>query len=252
LDFSFIWQHKEWQIFVEEKMQKARKGLFSLFKKTNPLRKLNKRKSRAQSLVEVAIAFPLLIMLFSGMVEFGFMLNTYLSLLDATRQEARALANSTPFTSIDEATHTIVDDMAFYNVAVQGLLDILNPPTDPRARHIILNSTRDDIVISVLRVNVSDSTNTITSLERFPQGQPHPYYQRWGNQLSGYADNSTITGLMTRNGATPVRSGILIIEVYYGYDGVLKLPWVTAFMNTITLHADTVMPLVSAKPPRTP
>jgi len=35
--------------------------------------------------VEVAIAFPIFIMLFSGVVEFGFIINTYLSLLDATR-----------------------------------------------------------------------------------------------------------------------------------------------------------------------
>ena len=56
-------------------MQKAVQSIFSLFIKTSPPRKNNPRKTRGQSLVEVAIAFPIFIMLFSGMVEFGFMIN---------------------------------------------------------------------------------------------------------------------------------------------------------------------------------
>ena len=71
-------------------MQKAIQRVFSLFTKTNPPRKRNAHKTRGQSLVEVAIAFPVLIILFSGVIEFGFILNYYLSLLDATR-EIRAL-----------------------------------------------------------------------------------------------------------------------------------------------------------------
>jgi hypothetical protein len=45
---------------------------------------------------------------------------------------------------------------------------------------------------------------------------------------------------------------MLIVELYYDYTGVLQLPWVEAFMSSITLHADTIMPLVSAKPLHTP
>jgi hypothetical protein len=56
---------------------------------------------------------------------------------------------------------------------------------------------------------------------------------------------------MTQNGTIPVETGILIVEVWYGYHGVLKLPWLEMFMsdaNPVMLHADTIMPLVSAKP----
>ena len=47
-------------------MQKALQRVFSLFIKTNPPRKRNARKTRGQSLVEVAIAFPVLIVMFPG------------------------------------------------------------------------------------------------------------------------------------------------------------------------------------------
>jgi len=216
---------------------------------------MKRRKPWGQSLVEVAIAFPLLIMLFSGMVEFGFMLNTYLSLLDATRQTARFYSNINPFTSIDESTTppTILDDMDFYNGIAGMVRDILAPPDDPLARRIVFNSSRgDDIIVSVLRVSVSDSTHAITGIERFPADQTNPYFQVFGNQLSVYADDARIEQLMTANGSEPVRTGMLIVEIYYGYEGVLKLPWVEAFMDVVMLHADTIMPLVSAKPPRTP
>ena len=78
-------------------MQKAVQRVFSLFIKTSPPRKGHLRKTRGQSLVEVAIAFPILIILFSGVVEFGFIINYYLSLLDATRDAARLYSSGDPF-----------------------------------------------------------------------------------------------------------------------------------------------------------
>jgi hypothetical protein len=228
--------------------------IFSFFIKSNLLRKRKGRKSRAQSLVEVAIAFPLLLMLFSGMVEFGFMLNTYLSLLDATRQAARQYANTNPFTSIDDTVtpSVVVDDPLFYTGISTDIQDILAPPTDPRARRIVLKPSRDDIVITVLRIRVNTTTNQVASINRYPQ--PNGYWTLNTKQLSGFADDNQLKDKMTMNGASPVRTGMLIVEIYYGYEGVLQLPWVWAFIpgNYIMLHADTIMPLVVAKPPRIP
>jgi hypothetical protein len=228
--------------------------IFSFFIKSNFLRKRKSRKTRAQSLVEVAIAFPLLLMLFSGMVEFGFMLNTYLSILDATRQTARKYANTNPFISINDTVtpSVIVDDPAFYTNISKDIQDILVPPNDLRARRIVLNPSRDDIVITVLRIKVDDSTHQVASIFRYPQ--PNGYWTLNTKQLSGYADDNQLKAKMTMNGAYPVRTGMLIVEIYYGYEGVLKLPWVWAFIpgNYVMLHADTIMPLVVAKPPRIP
>lgn len=207
------------------------------------------RKAKAQSMVEFAILLPVLIMLFSGMVEFGFMLNSYLSLLDATRQAARLYSNTTPF-YLDTATNTIEDDLNFYLDCAQSAVDILAPPTDPDARRIVLDPTRDDVVISVLSVSIdaAPDPDVISTIVRHPEGSL--YYSLYGNQLSIYSD-ADIENFMTQNGRTPVETGILIVEIYHGYKGVLKLPWVAAFMNDdnpVTLHASTIMPLVAAKP----
>jgi len=221
----------------------------SLFMKNIPHKTGSTRKTIAQSMVEFAILLPVLIMLFSGMVEFGFMLNSYLSLLDATRQAARLYSNTTPF-YLDTATNTIKDDLNFYLDCAQSAVDILAPPTDPDARQIVLDPTRDDVVISVLSVSIDivPDPDVISTIVRHPEGSL--YYSLYGNQLSIYSD-ADIENFMTQNDRTPVETGILIVEIYHGYKGVLKLPWVAAFMNDdnpVTLHASTIMPLVAAKP----
>lgn len=228
-------------------VRKMLQKLFSFPRKTKTQRPLKKRKSTGQSLVEFALLLPILLMLFSGMIEFGFMLNSYLSLLDSTRQAARLFANSTPF-RLDTATNTIVDDPNFSPSVALAVVDILAPAADPNARQIVMDTTRDDVLVSVLRVNVDDNTQTISSIERFPEGSL--FYSLYANQMSAYEDLD-IENFMIQNGTTPVETGILIVEVYYGYKGILKLPWIEPFMNDdapVLLHASTIMPLVAAKP----
>ncbi len=53
--------------------------------KTNSPPHKAKIKSKGQSLVEIAITLPMLLALFASMIEFGFMLNYYMALIDATR-----------------------------------------------------------------------------------------------------------------------------------------------------------------------
>jgi len=248
-------------------MRNALQKLFLLFIKTSPKQKRKSRKSKGQSMVEFAILLPLLLMLFSGMVEFGFMLNTYLSLLDATRQAARDCSNKNPF-RIDE-TNTKVDDLDFYPYCAGIVVATLDPslatPPDPNARRIVMDVSRDDVLVSVLSVRVITDpvTGTVTippqnpdpdisGIVRHPiiDGSPVEFYSLYGNADSAY-DNTAIEDYMTQDGTLPVQTGILIIEVFYGYEGILRLPWVEPFMspdNPVTLHASTIMPLVAAKP----
>ena len=229
-------------------MKKVLQKIFPLFKKANPLRKGKARKTRGQSMVEFAIALPILLILFSGMIEFGFMLNTYLSLLDSTRSAARLCSNLNPF-KLNTVTNTLEDDPTFAPYCAQAVVDNLAPPSDPNARQIVMDTSHDDVVISVLSVSVDSATNTIVMpIPRFKNGSP--FWTKWGNQVSGYGDLD-IQSYMTQNGTLPVQTGMLIVEVYYGYKGLLKLPWVAPFMSDdspVMLHATTIMPLVAAKP----
>ena len=230
---------------MRDKLQKIYSYFFI---KTAPRRTRISRKPRAQSMVEFAILLPILLMLFSGMVEFGFMLNTYLSILDATRQAARQFSNTTPFL-LDT-----VDNPAFYEECAQAAVINLDPslgtPPDPNARRIVMNPNTDDVIVSVLSVSVDSAVTpaVISSIVRYPDGLD--FYSLYGKQTTKYS-NANIEEYMTQNNRTPVETGILIVEIYYGYSGILKLPWVTAFMSDadpVILHASTIMPLVAAKP----
>lgn len=67
------------------------KVLFSRF-----FRRLDRRERRGQSLVEVTLFLPLLLMMLAGLIEFGFALNQYLNTLDAAREGARFSSDGDP------------------------------------------------------------------------------------------------------------------------------------------------------------
>jgi hypothetical protein len=216
-----------------------------------------KKKTRAQSMVEFAVTLPILIALLLGMVEFGFMLNTYLSLLDATRYAARQFSNSNPLKLVGT---TKVYDENFDNNVAKAVIDNLDPYLiDPEARRIILDPTMDDILIHVLSVNVNTNTNpdtisTVTALTT-DLGNPVPFISSYGNfaALGGtHYTETVVRNSMSANGAQPVSAGILIVELYYSYEGTLSIS--TEFMELfatnkhVMLYSSTIMPLVSVRP----
>ena len=214
------------------------KKFFSLFNK-------NKNQQRAQSLVEFAISLPVLIMLFTGMVEYGFMLNTYLSLQDAARTAARRYSTVNPF----NADNTI--NPAFFQDAAAYVIDQLAPSDDPESRQIILLPDRDNILISLIGVEVDESTDpdTIVGIQRFSDGL---YYKEFGatDPPSNFSDEN-IEAFVTANGQEPADAGLLIIELYYGYEGTLHMPWTEPFFspgNPTMLYISVVMPTIYAKP----
>jgi hypothetical protein len=67
------------------------KSLFSRF-----FGRPGRRERRGQSLVEVTLFLPLLLMMLAGLIEFGFALNQYLNTLDAAREAARFSSDGDP------------------------------------------------------------------------------------------------------------------------------------------------------------
>jgi hypothetical protein len=237
--------------FIEDKMQKALQRVFSFFIKTGPPRKRNVRKTRAQSLVEVAISFPILIILFSGVVEFGFILNYYLSLLDATREAARLYSGGDPF--VFDPTNPLGADTFYYEGAYQAfrLLDPsvdYTPPSSYKGRRIVLDPAVDDVIVSVY-----GATGNTINLWR-TQGPYHLFKSGSMNNAPGSVGgnypsifNATDIGNTRVSGAPD--AGILVVEVHYNYHHVLGLPWMTAWLpNPLHLRAYTIMPIRSAEP----
>jgi hypothetical protein len=224
-------------------MQKALQSIFSWFIKANPLQKRNGRKTRGQSLVEVAIAFPILIMLFAGVVEFGFILNYYLSLLDATREAARVYSGGDPFdTTLFDVTHG--EDTFYYNAAdlVRKLLDpslTFANPASYQGRRISLDPATDDVIVTVYGAQYT-SSGVIVTLWR-DAGAFHLFDNHESMFTADSIKNSRVCGAPT--------AGILLVEVYYNYHQILGLPWMTAFLpNPLPLRAYTIMPIRAGEP----
>jgi Flp pilus assembly protein TadG len=229
-------------------MKKILHHVFSFFQlnNTRPPRKRGWRKSRAQSLVEFAISLPIIILLLTGMVEFGFMLNTYLSLQDAARSTARRYSTINPYNA-DNTTNP-----AYFQDAAQYLVELLAPSNDPEARQITMDPTRDNVLVSLIGVQVNETSGSIQSITRYADVSGAAYYKLFNatNPPTAYPD-TRIEEFMTADGSEPVDAGLLIIELYYGYEGVLNLPWTRPFMspeNPAMLYVSVIMPSIYAKP----
>ena len=190
-----------------------------------------RKKSRGQSIVEFMVLLPLLIMMLSGLIEFGFMLNYYLDLIDGARDIARFGANVDPLSGSPAGScasdyfYELMPCMADQVFNEQVQLDYIG---------------NDDLVISA--IGVKDGSVT----QRWPDADG---WSRQGNHVSNFT-NAEINGML--NAAAPA-TGMVLVEVYYDYNMVLGLPWITMFVpDTITLHAYSIMPNTYVEPTPNP
>lgn len=209
-------------------------------------KEIMRRKSQAQSLVEFAITLPMLLILFSGMVEFGFALNYYLSLLDATREAARYYSNSTPF--VDDGTGTLVEDLTFYpRVAAEAYANLDPTVRDGgetyTGRRIILNPTTDDILVSAFGWDSTDPGNLI----HYPNTGTFPFRQ-WGNSTSKFTDAMIIDRFQQSQADFPsstTNAGLLVVEVHHYYEPLLVRLWLR---TPLLMRAYTIMPFTAVEP----
>src|SRR5574341_717189 len=139
-----------------------------------------RRKSRGQSLVELALLLPVLAIMLSGLIEFGFALNQFLNILDAAREGARFGADGDPTLrasctdKTDNDGDKIVDDCPDPGIGAggNGFPDDYIDPNDRTATCAVTNDyymqvacvvmqtanpiqfdpALDDIVVSIYRV----------------------------------------------------------------------------------------------------
>lgn len=205
--------------------------------KMNRTRKRDK-KSRGQSLVEFTILLPILIMMLSGLIEFGFMLNYYLDLIDAARESARWAANDDPLR--DDAGMYSEPWWPFYTDTRSVVFQSLGMGSGDQ---IQLDPATDDIVISTF--SLMDGAVD----QRFPTGWGDNGFDLNGNHTSSF----TSADITARLDAAAPATGMVLVEIYYDYHMVLALPWITMFVpDTLTLHAYSMMPNVNVEPTPTP
>lgn len=189
------------------------------------------RRRLAQSVVELAVLLPVLLIIVGGLAELGFALAAYMSLQDAAREAARFGADGDPCEGQDPQDPTVTC------TSVSGFLEPIARRFDQAFLPYSLASTAgDDMVISVF--GVYDNGSLAWRLPKdYPQGWP-----RFGNQTSR-VNGSEITGIM---GHRPSK-GILVVEVYYHHPHRLGL-FRSVLPDPIEMYAIAWMPLPSADP----
>jgi Flp pilus assembly protein TadG len=75
-------------------------------------RKIQSESERGQSLVEFALALPILVLLLFAVIQFGIVFNNYVTLTDATRAGARKAAVGRRLSSPQSSTITAVRNSA--------------------------------------------------------------------------------------------------------------------------------------------
>jgi hypothetical protein len=201
-------------------------------------------RARAQSLVETALLLPILLLLLSGLVEFGFLLNRYLILLDAVRNAARFSSDSLftatfPDTACDVGAVSYPHYTDFFGQTACLVMRELGNEQPA----VTMDPLRDDVIVSAFSVEAG------VGATRFPPAFGEAGFAYFGNEASDMT-TADINGLLEAGAPS---TGLLLVEIWYNYDQVLRLPWITAFLpDPVPLHLHTVMPLVSAEPTSTP
>jgi hypothetical protein len=225
-------------------------------------RKLRKSKiswptPRGQSLVELALVLTGLIVILVGIVEYGFLLNRYLNLVDATRETARLGAVIDPFVYDDDGVQVLdafgkpqldanffvrpyigcepADEDCPFGDNPPGLADFVEDFMEP----VRLDEDRDDVVISFFSVDEDGD------LVRFPEGDATGW-SYFDNEESKFSNTQIRDRINQSPGAPP--SGILLIEIFYTYDQQLNLPLFNLGEGGIPVYSYAIMPLSAAEP----
>jgi len=212
-----------------------------------------RKKEKGQSFVELLLVFSVLMILLAGMVEFGYLLNQYINIVDGAREGARFGSNDDPFADVTLPDGTVVSNYEIFFEKIYQIVEgsfaadgtrlskgAINPITLSKANH-------DDIVVTFFSVTTTPATGA-KSVRRFTSGAG----SRYDEQTTRFPDNSQILALI--DGTAP-NTGVLLVEIFYNYHQLLKM------FNTfsggllpdpILVHAYSVMPLSSAEPTPTP
>jgi hypothetical protein len=179
-------------------------------------------------------------MLFAGVIEFGFILNFYLSLLDATRDAARLYSGADPFLANGTS-----DNQDFYLQTAYMVQRVLDPVIDDptyRGRRILLDPAHDDVIVTVYGAK----GNTVTL---WRDAGPYHLFPTAGSASGNYPSIFTAQNILNTRVTNAPNAGVLLVEIHYNYHHVLNLPWMTAWLpNPLHLQAYTIMPIRAGEP----
>ncbi len=228
--------------------------------------------NKGQSFVELMLILLILMMLLAGVVEYGFLLNNYLHVLDGAREAARYSSVAIAY-DLDTGITTPKYYPFYYYTAVQAANTMQPVKLDP--------TKGDDIIISVLNVSgtnivrhpvangwslcanytafvqfywLQDPNSPVDPLQSVPSSLAD---QNW-YLCPAHASRLDDAAILDRVDPDAPNAGLLLVEILYNYPQMLKLPvfsnlaffgvQFTIVPDPVPLYLYTIMPISSAEP----
>jgi hypothetical protein len=202
---------------------------------------------KGQSFIELAIVLVPILILLSGVIEFGNLLNQYINVTDAAREGARWGANGgDPF---DRTTTPFGINVKYYT----DIFKIIGGNEEETGRSIsgamapivLYEAKGDDVIISVFSISGAQVT-------RFPYGANEGVHKFGSKPQSTRLTNAEVQSRLSTFTTAP-DTGMVAVEIFYHYDQILKMPFLTAFVpNPILVYTYAFMPVSAAEPTPTP
>jgi hypothetical protein len=223
------------------------------------------RDHSGQSLVELALLLPLLLLMLAGMVEVAFGMFAYMTALDLTREAARFVSvrdyhelGST--NSLHPTAYVTDPDAACLDSSLHYYYDAACFFIDPDLNSFLeFNEDKyDDVVITVFTV----AGNAVSDRHPGPTDDvpgPDPghwslFDDNWQKDCQGNVVTTTpfFTNAVLENYLqtdAPHEVGVVTVEAYVCYDMIMHLPFISNFIpSPMRIHAYTVMPAPEAIP----
>jgi hypothetical protein len=215
-------------------------------------------------MVEMALAFPILLLILAGTLEVGKYFNDYLTILDATREAARYAADGDLVLMTEPSSSC--DDNFFHQAACLAMQNVSG---------IAFDKTTDDVVVSAMSVGSNGKI-----IARYPRASSDPplppgaeaFLPDYRDALVSssdegwsYCEHITKTDCkvtasrfsnqaiedMLKNSPNGPGTGIVIVEIYRLHRQFLGLipPGLAFLPQEVVMYAYSMMPVPSAAPP---
>ncbi|MBN1318538.1 MAG: pilus assembly protein [Anaerolineales bacterium] len=241
---------------------------------------------KGQSLVEMALFFPILLLLLAGLIEVGLYANNYLTVLDASREGARLGSDGDPDPNLQQVwTHdggvrndpiTLCKDGpdvsngdpdveitdVYFQIACLAYRDMhpLEITTD--------TNKLNDIVVTIyavapltdtyeikVRPNITDDIDIIYSRFGISPTHIHDGYYSWLNNFDpenpAYENRLKEEDIRNFLDANPPSGAIafIAVEMWWEHELLLNLAVTQAFIpDPLLIHTHTIMPISAAEP----
>jgi hypothetical protein len=232
-------------------------------------------KTRGQSLVEFTIMAPLLLIMLSGLIEFGLALNVYLDLIDTAREAARAASDWDPLGggSYVQDFYVGAGYRAESSLLQAGQIDLPEATANDNLEIIISVFSIDNSKTVVARYPPTITDNRVGQVDYSSIGKKGGNIKcglkspnnnggsgGWRYYCAGYDTSSTMTfaskfsmsdvqNRLDTLSFPPPATGVVLVEVFYNYYQLLSLPWLKPFVpDPIVLHAYTFAPNSASEP----